>query len=438
MKLFTLLFTTLFLSVIQVHQAVAHKTDPNYTFRIVGKNRVPFYSRGAFEMRVDYDTSSINHLYISEFRKNRVLKTRTRLLFKGEKFNLEKISEYASQGQLMVDGILADYREDGSLVSELLFKEEKLLRKTFYYPDGNRQMLIAGNLDTIDGEFKIWYLNSQLYFSGNYKNNLKDGELQQFDETGKLVKKGVYSGGKLISGEAVVPDITYKTPDRPAKFPGNEYALNDYLRMRTSGLKMVKELGKDEIHYLDLNIVVSKTGSIEKVDLSGRSNPKDNEILNAAFFGFPGFIPATVENIPVSSILPLFLNYTTEGLQSTFESEGSADSAISDSLTGPPLVVVEEMPAFPGGGNAFNKFVASNLRYPLEAAEKGIQGKVYVSFVIGVDGSISNIKVVLAGNKYLDAEAVRIIRKMPRWKPGCQDGKNVRVAYTIPVDFRLQ
>ena len=438
MKPLTLVFTILFFSVINVQQAAAHKADPKYTFRIVGKNRIPFYSRGASEMMVDYDTASINHLYISEFRENRVLKTKTRLLFKGEKFNLEKISEYASQGQLMVDGILAEFREDGTLGSEVLFKEEKLLQNTLYYPNGNKQMLITGNLEMMDGEFKIWYLNNQLNFSGNYKNNLKDGEFEQFDEAGKLVKKGVYSDGKLISGEAVVQDITFKTPDRPAKFPGNEYAFNDYLRMRTSGLKMVKELGKDEIHYVDLNMVISKTGSIEKIGLSNRSNPKDSEILNAAFFGFPGFIPAMVENIPVSSILPLFLNYTTEGLQSTFESESSADSAISDSLTGPPLTVVEEMPKFPGGENAFNKFVASNLRYPVEAAEKGIKGKVLIHFVIGTDGLISNIKVALSVNKYLDAEAVRIIRKMPRWKPGRQSGKNVRVAYIIPVDFRLQ
>ena len=438
MKLLTLLITTLFLSFILVQQADAHKTDPKYTFRIVGKNRIPFYSRGASEMTVDYDTASINHLYITEFKKDGFLKTRTRLLFKGERFNLERFAEYASQGKLLVDGIQADFREDETIGSELLYKEEKLLQKTFYYPNGNKQMLIAGNEAMMNGEFKVWYPNSQLNFSGNYKNNLKDGEFQQFDENGRLLKKGVYTGGKLVSGEAVVQDITYKTPDQPAKFPGGEIAFNAYLRMKTTDLKIVKDLEKDEVHYIDLKMTVSKTGSIYKIDFYGYSKPTDNEILNAAFFGFPGFIPAMVENIPVSSILPLFLNYTTEGLQSTFESESSADSAISDSLMGPPFTVVEEMPKFPGGENECKKFVASNLRYPLEAAEKGIQGKVLVHFVIGTDGMISNIKVVLGVYKYLDAEAVRLIRKMPTWKPGRQGGKNVRVAYTIPIDFRLQ
>lgn len=94
----------------------------------------------------------------------------------------------------MVDGILADFREEGSLVSELLYKEEKLMQKTVYYQSGNKQMLVSGNEEMMNGEYKTWYLNSQLNFSGNYKNNLKDGEFQQFDENGRLVKKGVYSG----------------------------------------------------------------------------------------------------------------------------------------------------------------------------------------------------------------------------------------------------
>ena len=77
----------------------------------------------------------------------------------------------------------------GSLVSELLYKEEKLQQKTFYYPNGNKQMLISGNEKWLNGEFKIWYPNSQLNFSGNYKYNLKDGEFQQIDENGKACKK---------------------------------------------------------------------------------------------------------------------------------------------------------------------------------------------------------------------------------------------------------
>ena len=442
MKLPTLLLTILLLSVIQVQQAEAQKTDLKHTFKIVGKNRIPFYSGETCEMMADYDTTSINHLYITEFKKNGFLKTRTRLLFKGERFNLDRFAEYTSQGKLLVDGIQADFREDETIGSELLYKEEKLLQKTFYYKSGNKQMLISGNENMMNGEFKVWYPNSQLNFSGNYKNNLKDGDFQQFDENGKLLNKGVYSGGKLISGEAVVQDIIYEMPDQPAMFSGGEKAFNDYIRMKTSELKIVKGLGKDELHYINMKVTVSKTGSINKIDLYGSSDPTDNEILNAAFTGFPGFIPATVENIPVKSILTLDLLYTREGLQSRFGSDSDADrdidNAISDSLQGPNYVIVEEMPEFPGGQSGLMQFIRSNLRYPVEAAEKGIMGKVIVHFVVNADGIISNIKVVFGVNRYLDAEALRVVRKMPRWKPGRQKGKAVRVSYTVPITFKVQ
>ena len=438
MKLLNLPLVLLVFFVVQVQPAEAQKTELKHTFKIVGNKRIPFYSKEACEMSVEYDTTSIDHLYMSEFKKNGVLKTRTRLLFKGEKFNLNKFSEYADQSKLLVDGLQYDFREDGSLGSELLYNEEKLQQKTFYYPNGNRQMLISGDEKIMSGEFKTWFLNSQLSFSGNYKDNLKDGEFQQFDQSGKLVKNGIYAGGVLISGEAVVQDIIFKSPDQPAKFPGGDKAFNDYLRMKTAELKIVKDLGKDEVNYINMNLTVSKTGTIDKIDIYGHSIPTDNEILNAAFVTFPGFMPATVENIPVSSILTLELLYTNDGLQSNSRSNRSADDVKGDSLEGPNYVVVEEMPQFPGGERGLQRFIASNLRYPAQAAGNDIQGNVIVNFLVNTDGLISNIKVVFGVNRDLDAEAVRVIRKMPRWKPGRQSGKNVRVSYTVPIKFRIQ
>lgn len=208
--------------------------------------------------------------------------------------------------------------------------------------------------------------------------------------------------------------------------------------MKTSELKIVKDIGKGVVYSINMNMTISKTGSIEKIDIYGRSNPYDNEILNAAFGNFSGFLPATVEDIPVSSILTLNLIYTNEGLQTEFGSEIPPDIEKSDSLMGPPFTVVEEVPEFPGGETAIRKFLNGTVRYPMEAAERGIQGKVFVKFVIEADGSISNVHVVKAVNKFLDTEAVRVVRKMPRWTLGRQNGKPVRVAYTTPINFVLQ
>ena len=100
--------------------------------------------------------------------------------------------------------------------------------------------------------------------------------------------------------------------------------------------------------------------------------------------------------------------------------------------------VVEEMPSFPGGQGALMSFLSSNIKYPVVAQENGVQGRVIVGFVVERDGSITDVKVMRSVDPSLDREAQRVVRAMPRWKPGKQNGSAVRVKYTVPVVFRLQ
>lgn len=100
--------------------------------------------------------------------------------------------------------------------------------------------------------------------------------------------------------------------------------------------------------------------------------------------------------------------------------------------------VVEEMPSFPGGNGALMSYLASNIKYPVVAQENGVQGRVSVSFVVERDGSISDVRVARSVDPSLDREAQRVVKSMPRWKPGKQNGSAVRVKYTVPVVFRLQ
>lgn len=102
------------------------------------------------------------------------------------------------------------------------------------------------------------------------------------------------------------------------------------------------------------------------------------------------------------------------------------------------FMVVESMPSFPGGDAALFKYLSDNIKYPVIAQESGVQGRVICQFVVNRDGSIVDIEVVRSVDKSLDAEAVRVISKMPKWTPGKQRGKTVRVKYTLPVNFRLQ
>jgi periplasmic protein TonB len=102
------------------------------------------------------------------------------------------------------------------------------------------------------------------------------------------------------------------------------------------------------------------------------------------------------------------------------------------------FMVVESMPTFPGGDAALFKYLSDNIKYPVIAQESGIQGRVICQFVVNRDGSIVDIEVVRSVDRSLDAEAVRVIQNMPKWTPGKQRGKTVRVKYTLPVNFRLQ
>lgn len=101
-------------------------------------------------------------------------------------------------------------------------------------------------------------------------------------------------------------------------------------------------------------------------------------------------------------------------------------------------VTAEIMPEFPGGMAALMKYLGTNIKYPTISQEMGSMGRVIVQFVVDKDGTITNPAVVRGVDAYLDKEAIRVISSMPKWKPGVQNGKKVRVKYTVPVVFRLQ
>lgn len=102
------------------------------------------------------------------------------------------------------------------------------------------------------------------------------------------------------------------------------------------------------------------------------------------------------------------------------------------------FVIVEEMPVFPGGQLELQKWIMKAVKYPVIAQENGITGRVFVSFVVNKKGMVEQVRVVRGVDPSLDKEAIRVINSMPKWKPGKQRGKNVKVSYTVPINFQLQ
>lgn len=111
------------------------------------------------------------------------------------------------------------------------------------------------------------------------------------------------------------------------------------------------------------------------------------------------------------------------------------DSTVSDKEK--VYQVVEQQPSFPGGREELFKYLAYNVRYPIDAAKNKIEGRVLVTFVVEHDGSISNVNVANSVYPSLDKESIRVVSGMPKWIPGKDNGKTIRVKYTIPITFRL-
>jgi protein TonB len=100
--------------------------------------------------------------------------------------------------------------------------------------------------------------------------------------------------------------------------------------------------------------------------------------------------------------------------------------------------VVEKMPSYPGGNGALQRWLSSNITYPAAAAENGVEGRVIVAFVVETDGSVSDVRIARGVDPSLDREALSVVKRMPKWIPGMQNGSPVRVKFNVPVTFKLQ
>jgi len=118
------------------------------------------------------------------------------------------------------------------------------------------------------------------------------------------------------------------------------------------------------------------------------------------------------------------------------------DSATTITISSPDdkgkiFTAVEQFPSFPGGTNAFYKFLAKNIRYPAEAVKNNTQGTVIIGFVVEADGQLTNVKIIKGVSPEIDAEAIRVIQISPKWKPALQNNKPVRVQFRMPISFSL-
>lgn len=162
------------------------------------------------------------------------------------------------------------------------------------------------------------------------------------------------------------------------------------------------------------------------------------------------FVPPVIKDDAVEDEPPPPQEKVAETNVGTTTQEGSGDEVnvpTENNGTGPVeekapeiFTVVEQMPEFPGGPGELMKFIQKNIRYPEIEKEAGIQGKCFIKFVVESDGTVSNVEVLkgVSGGSGCDKEAVRVIKSMPKWTAGKQNGRAVRVYYNVPISFKLQ
>ena len=252
-------------------------------------------------------------------------------------------------------------------------------------------------------------------------------------------------------------DTVYQIVEEMPQFPGGENALMEYVSKNVVYPEEAKE--KEIQGRVFISFVVEKDGSIGEVKvLRGIGGGCDEESVRV-ISDMPKWKPGKQkgEFVRVSYQIPIMfkLGQTNDEYKTTVKTVIAGDdehswktstATIPDNPAKEKMQpdkngvyqIVEEMPMFPGGEQAMLDYVSKNVVYPEEAINKGIAGRVFVSFIVEKDGSVNEVEVMRGIGGGCDEEAVRVVKSMPKWKPGKMKGKPVRVSYMMPIIFKLQ
>ncbi|MBC8045768.1 MAG: energy transducer TonB [Fimbriimonadaceae bacterium] len=221
---------------------------------------------------------------------------------------------------------------------------------------------------------------------------------------------------------AVTDTTVFMMVEKMPEFPGGIETMYKWL---AENIQYPDSARKNNIEgKVYAKFIVERNGSINEVTIMrGIGYGCDEEVINK-LKQMPAWNPGLQQGKPVRT------SYTLPVAFSLGEEKKNEDEKKQ-------FQIVEQMPEFPGGEKALYEFLGKNVKYPKEAIKNGIECKVYIQFIVEKDGSISNAKIKRGVNELLDNEALRAINAMPKWKPGMQKGKTVRVTYTLPVQFKL-
>lgn len=227
----------------------------------------------------------------------------------------------------------------------------------------------------------------------------------------------------------------FRVVEEMPEFPGGTGACMKFLGENIKYPENAKKNGVEG--RVIVQFIVEKDGRISNIRIVRGVDPEIDAEAKRVITMMPKWKPGKQrgQEVRVYYTVPLTFSLSKNNHTVSKQASGSTPQAVSPDQE---FTVVEEMPKFPGGQSAAQEYLAKNVKYPAEAYNKGIRGRVIVQYVVEKDGSISNVRIVRGVDPLLDAEAVRVIKSMPKWEPGKQRGQKVRVKYTMPVTFSLQ
>ena len=291
-------------------------------------------------------------------------------------------------------------------------------------------------LDKLKENYKLDYHYGvyTVSWKRDYENGIffVDGKESNFEEIKKLEADG--KRGTVVG----IPDFEEKP------------FFEKYGDKAKNGINLVySEIDYKELFPIETPVPATKLTVQEVLDKYYKTemNPKSNSSGDKIIVNVDGKqLQISGINVSLDEVSKLFMcndkyNMAIIRESNTINLFPAKSIAKETSLTsdGEPIYfMVEEMPEFPGGEMELRKFIANSIQYPEVAMKNGIKGKVYVTFVVGKDGTVKDAKIARGVDPSLDAEALRVVSALPKWKPGVQRGEAVNVSYTVPINFALE
>lgn len=358
-------------------------------------------------------------------------------------FNMKAVQVYAKDS-----GIVETQEKEVTISGVVLAEDGKPIPGTAVMVEGTK----VGTVTDINGKFELMVAedaNVKISFVGLETRTMA---VEDFVLNGKKSKnyflkikmkahKALPAEGndwrteKKAESKSYDPDEVFVIVEQMPKFPGGEQALRKYFEESIVYPAIAKENGiKGRVF---VTYVVNKEGKVERAKVIRGIDPSlDKEALRVVE-AMPNWEPGYQrgKKVNVSYTFPVNFGVTEELDTNRFEYQGKKATILSPQKE---FNKIEEMPKFPGGQMALRKHLAQNVKYPKEAQLKNITGKVYVTFVVTKQGMVDSVRIAKGVAPSLDEEAIRVVKTLPKWEPGKNDGKPVHVTYTVPINFDLK